>query len=55
MLAVPEFQRLNTIGREQQLEPVVFTHPLSTLSDEAIQAKALDASSQILRVLSTGP
>ena len=39
----------------QQLKPVVITHPLSTLSDEAIQARALDASSQILRVLSTGP
>jgi len=37
----------------QQLKPVVITHPLSTLSDEAIQARALDASSQILGVLST--
>ena len=33
------------------LDPVVITHPLSTLSDEAMQARALEAVGQIQRIL----
>ena len=34
-----------------QLEPVVITHPLSTLSNDEIQARAVEAVSQIQRVV----
>ena len=34
-----------------QLEPVVITHPLSTLSNDEIQARAEEAVSQIQRVV----
>ena len=34
-----------------QLEPVVITHPLSTLSNDEIQARAAEAVSQIQRVV----
>lgn len=37
------------------LEPVVITHPLSTLSDEEIGARAADAAAQAVRIwLGTG-
>ncbi len=34
-----------------QLAPVVITHPLSTLSNDEIQARAAEAVSQIQRVV----
>jgi len=36
----------------RQFKPVIITHPLSTLSDEAIRARAVEASAQIQLVLS---
>ena len=37
------------------LKPVVITHPLSTLSDEEIGARAADAAAQATRIwLGTG-
>ena len=35
----------------EHLEPVVITHPLSTLSDEQIDARATEAAAQIRTVL----
>ncbi|HEX9842164.1 MAG TPA: hypothetical protein VGC20_05415 [bacterium] len=32
------------------LAPVVITHPLSTLADEAIRARALEAAPQAVRI-----
>ena len=36
------------------LEPVIITHPLSTLSDDEIQARAEEAAPQIQRALIAG-
>ncbi len=36
------------------LEPVVVTHPLSTLSDEQIVARAAEAGAGVRRVLAVG-
>ncbi len=36
------------------LEPVVIAHPLSTLSDQEIEARAAQAVTQIARVLTIG-
>ena len=35
----------------EHLEPVVITHPLSTLSDEQIEARAAEAAGQVSAVL----
>ena len=40
----------DALGMEQ-LEPVVITHPLSTLSDEEIADRAKEAAAQIRKVL----
>ena len=37
------------------LEPVVITHPLSTLSEEEIEDRAQEAASQLERVLTSRP
>ena len=37
------------------LEPVVITHPLSTLSEEEIQDRAKEAAPQLQRVLTGHP
>ena len=44
-----EVQRA-ALGAEQ-LAPVVITHPLSTLSEDEIQARAIEAVSQIQTML----
>jgi hypothetical protein len=38
----------------ETLEPVVIDHPLSTLSDQEIDARAADAVGQVERVLTAG-
>ena len=40
--------------RLSTLEPVVIAHPLSTLSDQEIEARAAQAVTQIARVLTIG-
>ena len=37
------------------IEPVVITHPLSTLSEEEIQDRAKEAAAQLERVLTRPP
>ena len=38
----------------EQLEPVVITHPLSTLSNAEIESRAQEAASQVMQVLLSG-